>query len=71
MKLGPLKYRELIAKLKRFGLNGPFLGGKHPYFLLKNRAITVPNPHGRDVGLKNLKDIIKLLGITEKEFLEL
>lgn len=71
MRLKTLKYRELIVKLRKFGLDGPFPGGKHPYFLLGNRAITIPNPHGRDVGFKTLKDIIKLLRITEEEFLNL
>jgi len=67
-----IKYRELIAKLKRFGLRGPFSGGKHPYFLLNNgHRLIIPNFHGKDVSVGILKQITNYLEISEKEFLEL
>lgn len=71
MKLKPLKYREFIAKLIKLGYRGPFPGGKHPYFLLGKRSVKVPNPHGKDVTVYILKNIIKKSGITEDEFLNL
>lgn len=71
MKLKTLKYRELIAKLRRFGLEGPFYRGKHPYFLLGDRTIKIPNQHQNEVGKAILKDIIRQLEITAEEFWEL
>lgn len=72
MGLNPIKYRQLIAKLKQFGLKGPFPGGKHPYFLLANKLkVTIPNFHNKDVATPILKVIIKKLGITEDEFINL
>lgn len=72
MGLRPIKYRELIAKLRRFGLSGPFSGGRHPYFLFADgRTVTIPNFHNKDITNPLLKIIIKKLGITEEEFLKL
>ena len=68
MKLKPLKYRELIAKIKKLGLAGPFHGSKHPYFLKGNLSILIPNQHRGDVGKELIKGIINQLGITAKEF---
>lgn len=48
MKLKPLKYGELIARLKKLGLVGPFQGSKHPYFLKGNLSILIPNQHRGD-----------------------
>ena len=72
MGLRTIKYREFIVKLKRFGLSGPFSGGKHPYFLLKNGGwLIIPNFHGKDVSAGILKQVVEYIGITEKEFIEL
>ena len=72
MRLKPIKYRQLIAKLRQAGSMGPFPGGRHPYFLLSDkRRIIIPNEHNKDINLKILKRIIVQLGITEEEFLEL
>jgi len=70
-RLTPLKYRELISKLKKLGLTGPYPGSKHPYFLLGGRPIKIPNPHEGDVGKDIIKDILRLIGITWKEFSDL
>lgn len=72
MRLRPIKYKELIAKLKRHGLSGPFPGGRHPYFLLSDkRRVLVPNDHDYDINIRILKRIIFQLGIKEEEFLDL
>lgn len=71
MKLRPLKYRELIAKLKKLGLEGPFSGGKHLYFLLGKLRLTVPNPHPGDVSKNIIKTIIDKLRIKMEDFYKL
>ena len=69
MKLKPLKYRELISRLKRFGLTGPFTGGKHPYFLSGNLRVIIPNPHRGEVGKDIIKATLARLGISLEDFL--
>lgn len=71
MRLRPIKYRELIAKLRRLGFVGPFQRGKHPHFLRGDEVVWVPNLHEGDVGKDIVKDIINQLGVTTEEFFEL
>ncbi|MFA4890237.1 MAG: type II toxin-antitoxin system HicA family toxin [Candidatus Paceibacterota bacterium] len=69
--LRPVSRRELIFKLKRLGFNGPFSGGRHQFMEKSNFKIFIPNPHGKDIGKDLVKQIIKDLKISEKEFFEL
>lgn len=43
-KLSPLSRNELIKKLREFGFDGPYSGGKHLYMIKGNLRLTVPNP---------------------------
>ena len=67
----PLSRRDLIRKLKRAGLAGPFSGGKHNYMMHGKLKIFIPNPHGSEIGSKIIKRIIVDIGVSEKEFDEL
>jgi len=69
--LRPVSRRELIIKLKRLGFSGPFSGGRHQFMEKGGLKIFVPNPHGKDIGKDLVKQIIKDLKISEKEFFEL
>ena len=70
-KLTTLKYRDLIFRLKKLGLRGPFPGGKHPYFLWGDLPVKIPNPHEGDVGKDIIKDILRTLGVSWKDFSKL
>jgi hypothetical protein len=52
-ELSPVSRGEFIARLRTFGYEGPFSGGKHQYMVRRERRIAVPNPHrgGISVGL--------------------
>ena len=54
-RIGPIKRRELTANLRRLGFTGPYAGGKHEFMQRGNTSLTVPNPHGRDIGPKLLR----------------
>lgn len=71
MKLRPLKYRELISKLRKLGWTGPYSGLKHPHFVLGNRRIRFPNDHGKEVTKRVVRDIVDQIGITVEEFFKL
>ncbi len=49
-RFGPIKRRELIANLRRFGYTGPYSGGKHEFMQRGELSLTIPNPHGADIG---------------------
>lgn len=47
---GPIKRRELIAALRRLGFSGPYAGGRHEFMQRGALSLTIPNPHGSDIG---------------------
>jgi len=69
-KLTPVPYRVLIKKLKNLGQEGPHSGNKHPYMIIGETVIILPNPHqGRDVDVRLIKTILKDVGISREEWL--
>jgi predicted RNA binding protein YcfA (HicA-like mRNA interferase family) len=56
---GPIKRRELIECLRRAGFAGPFSGGKHEFMQKGGLSLTIPNPHGRDIGPNLLSKILR------------
>ena len=67
----PLNRRELIRKLRRVGLSGPFSGAKHSYMLYGKVKIFIPNPHTGDIGAKIIKRIMNDIGISENKWNQL
>ena len=64
----PLSRRELIRKLRRANLSGPFSGAKHHYMLYGKVKIFIPNPHTGDIGFKIIKRIMIDIGISETQW---
>lgn len=49
-KIPPIKRRSFIKKLKAFGFDGPFAGGKHEFMRREDGLrVTIPNPHQKDI----------------------
>jgi predicted RNA binding protein YcfA (HicA-like mRNA interferase family) len=69
-QLHPISTRELIKKLKKFGFDGPYAGGKHLFMIKDNLRLTIPNPHRQEIGIDLLSRILKQAGITKKEWIE-
>lgn len=65
---GPIKRRELIAALRRAGFTGPFAGGKHEFMQRGEASITIPNPHGSDIGPNLLSKVLRQAGISREEW---
>jgi predicted RNA binding protein YcfA (HicA-like mRNA interferase family) len=64
----PVPYRVLIKKLKNLGQEGPHAGSKHPYMVIGDTVIILPNPHqGEDVDVSLIKTILKDAGISREE----
>jgi len=45
-KLAPVKWKELVRRLRVLGFEGPFAGGKHPYMVKDNLVLRIPNHIG-------------------------
>ena len=68
-KIAPVSWQELIRRLRKFGFEGPYRGGKHPYMIRGTLVLTVPNPHRREIGTDLLLRILAQAGISREEWL--
>lgn len=69
--LSPLPRRILIKKLRKLGFSGPYPATRHEFMKRGNEKIFIPNPHGKDIGLPIIKNIIHQLKISNQEFIDL
>ncbi len=68
-QLKPVSREKLIRKLKLFGFEGPFPGGKHLFMIKGNLRLTIPNPHRKEIGVDLLSRILKQAGISKEEWI--
>jgi predicted RNA binding protein YcfA (HicA-like mRNA interferase family) len=66
----PISRRELIKRLREFGFEGPFSGGKHLFMKKDSLKLRIPNPHRNDIGVSLLKEILRQAKILEEEWEE-
>jgi len=69
-KLSHVSHSELVKRLKTFGFEGPYSGGKHLYMVRGNLRLTIPNPHKQNIGVDLLTRILRQAGITREEWIE-
>ena len=68
----PLQRKILIKKLRKLGFICPFPATRHEYLIKASHKIFIPNTHGnKDIGIPIIKEIIKQLGISRDNFLNL
>jgi predicted RNA binding protein YcfA (HicA-like mRNA interferase family) len=72
-KLTPLKSREVLRKLRRLGFVGPLPGGRHAHMVHPEtgQMIPVPMHKGKDVSIGLIREIIRELGISRDEWIDL
>ena len=68
-KLKPVSWRELVRRLKKFGFDGPYQVGKHPYMIKGDLTLTIPNPHPKDISIDLLSRILKQAEIDKKNWI--
>ncbi len=69
-KLMPVSWKQLVKRLKDFGFEGPFSGGRHPYMIKSNLVLTIPNPHKKEISIDLLIRILKQAEIKRLECLD-
>lgn len=71
MKIPPLKYREVIKKLREFGfVFRRATGGSHEIWWNEKTRKTCVVPHHHEVKSGTLKSITNQTGITPENFLK-
>ncbi len=66
----PISWKQLVKRLKDFGFEGPFSGGKHPYMIKGDVVLTLPNPQKNEISADLLIRILKQAEIKRNEWLE-
>ena len=64
----PIKRSQLIQRLRRFGWEGPFQKGKHPFMVREGVRLTLPNPHRGDIDWSLTKRILQQAGISPAQW---
>jgi predicted RNA binding protein YcfA (HicA-like mRNA interferase family) len=65
---GPVKRDVLIRCLRKYGFDGPYSGGKHPFMAKGDLTLTIPNPHNKDIGREFLTRILRQAGVSKEEW---
>jgi predicted RNA binding protein YcfA (HicA-like mRNA interferase family) len=68
-KLSPLYHKEFVKRMRDFGFDGPYPGGKHLYMLKDNLRLVVPNPHRQIISVDLLMRILRQAGISREEWI--
>lgn len=63
-----LSHRELVAKFRKLGFDGPYSGGRHLFMVKGSLRVRIPNPHGKDIPTFLVNEILKQAGISKKEW---
>lgn len=58
-----------MKRLREFGFEGPFSGGKHSFMTKGDLVLTIPNPHKDRISTGLLQRILKQANITREEWL--
>jgi len=65
---GPISRPNLIRALRNLAFTGPFSGGTHQFMVRGNIVLTIPNPHGKDIGVGLLARVLKQAGVTRTQW---
>ncbi len=69
MPVSPVSRRELVARLRRLGFDGPYAGGRHAFMERGKVRVPIPNPHHGDLSTALLREVLRLAGVQEEEWL--
>jgi predicted RNA binding protein YcfA (HicA-like mRNA interferase family) len=70
-KLSPISWSNLVKKLRKFGFDRPYRGGKHPYMVKGDLVLTLPNPHRKEISVDLLTRILRQANIDRDRWAEI
>jgi len=50
------------------GFSGPYAGGRHEFMQRDGLSLTIPNPHGGDIGPGLLSQLLRQARVTREEW---
>lgn len=62
----PISLRKLIGRLRQFGFDGPYSGGRHLFMVKGGLKLHIPNPHHGDISSALLAEILRQAEINFK-----
>jgi predicted RNA binding protein YcfA (HicA-like mRNA interferase family) len=62
------KRAELIRKFRALGWAGPISGGRHAFMVLGTLKVRIPNPHGSEIHVSLLTELLKQAGISHDDW---
>ncbi len=68
-KLAPISRSKFIQRLREFGFDGPYAGGKHPQMKRGSLTLIIPNEHVGDISTGFLQRLLKQAGLSREEWL--
>ena len=63
-----LSRKELTRKFRALGYKGPYSGGRHQFMVKGSQKIRIPNPHGGDIGIGLIVEILRQAGIDRQDW---
>lgn len=63
-----ISHRELIRRFRKLGFDGPYSGGRHLFMVKASLKVRIPNPHGKDISIFLVNEILRQAGISKKEW---
>ena len=63
-----ISLRVLIRRLRTFGFDGPYSGGRHLFMSKEELKVRVPNPHKGDISVSLVSEILRQADISKTEW---
>jgi len=63
-----ISHRDLVNKLRVFGFEGPYSGGRHPFMICGEFKLRIPNSHNGDISRSLLSEILRQAGISVRDW---
>lgn len=64
----PLSRRVFIDRLKEYGFDGPYSGGKHQFMIKGSLKLRIPNPHRGDISGALINEILRQAEIKKSDW---
>ncbi|MCU0638142.1 MAG: type II toxin-antitoxin system HicA family toxin [Methanothrix sp.] len=64
----PVSRSELIRRLRDLGFEGPFPGKRHQHMKRDATLVIIPNPHGGEISVDLLSEILRKARIDREEW---
>jgi len=65
-----IAWKKFVQRLKHFGFDGPYSGGRHLFMVKGGLKLHIPNPHRSDISKHLLAEILRQAGIAIDDWIK-